>query len=292
MLSALRQRLRFDSAFWRKLAWYGSARGPTWWLKTSPPGIGLLFAVLLPRQRSAVRSNLRALLGPRPPIREQLDIARTFMGFAQSLADGLALSGGDRYRPSIEVVGSEHFESALADGSGAILATAHTAGWETAVSALRQRHPAPVLVVMHHEADSKAGALHDSWRRNLGFEIVHAGEDPMSSLPLLRHLRDGGLVAVQLDRCPQGMRGRTTTLLGHPWKVPEGPFRLASLTGSPIVPVFSERTGFLSYRLTLRPPIRVPKPASDLALDEAVSQAVRELAAFVSKHPTQWFQFD
>jgi len=291
MLSDLRQRLRFDSAFWRKLAWYGSARGPTWWLKASPPGIGLLFAALLPRQRSAVRANLRTILGRRAPIEENLDVARTFMGFAQTLADGLALSGGDRYHPSIEVVGADHFESAIAGGAGAILATAHTAGWETAVSALRERHPAPVLVVMHHEPDAKAGALHDSWRKKLGFEIVHAGEDPMSSLPLLRHLRDGGLVAVQLDRCPAGMRCRSTTLLGHPWQVPEGPFRLASLTGCPIVPVFSERTGFLSYRLTLRPPIRVPKPADDRAIDEAVSVAVGELAAFVSAHPTQWFQF-
>lgn len=292
MLNGLRDKLRFDASFWRKLAWYGAARGPTWWLRYSPPGIGVVFAVALPEKRRLVRDNLRSILGTRPAIREHVDVARTFASFASSLADGMALSERDRYAPTVDVIGAEHLERAAADGSGVILATAHTAGWETAVTALRRGYAdRKVLVVMHREADGQAGAMHDSWRRELGFEIVHAGEDPLSSLPLLRHLREGGFVAVQLDRSPEGIRGRSVPFHGRTLRVPEGPFQLAALTGCPIVPVFSRRTGFLRYELVLRPAIRVARRPDDHELDRAVQHAASSLAEHVGAHPTQWFHF-
>lgn len=292
MLTGLRDKLRFDASFWRKLAWYGAARGPSWWLRYSPPAIGVVFAVALPDKRRLVRDNLRSILGPRPLLREQVDVARTFVAFASSLADGMALSERDRYAPTVDVTGGDHLDRAAADGSGVILATAHTAGWETAVTALRRGYAdRKVLVVMHREADGEAGAMHDAWRRELGFEIVHAGEDPLSLLPLLRHLREGGFVAVQLDRSPAGIRGRSVPVHGRTLQTPEGPFQLAALTGCPIVPVFARRTGFLRYELSLRPAIRVPKHPDESALERATREAASALADFVGAHPTQWFHF-
>ena len=38
--------------------------------------------------------------------------------------------------------------------------------------------------------------------------------------------RFGGVVAVQMDRLPRGMRGRKVELFGSPFEVPEGPLRL------------------------------------------------------------------
>ena len=49
------------------------------------------------------------------------------------------------------------------------------------------------MVVMEAEADDRAQALQDEVRRGGGVEVLVVGEDQLSALPLLRHLRAGGV---------------------------------------------------------------------------------------------------
>ncbi len=282
--------LRFDSAFWRKLAWYGAARGPTLWLRASPAPLGLLFAVLLKDKRKIVRANLQRILGPRSPMQERLDVALTFMAFARSLADGLAVSGG-RHEPRVDVERGDQIHKALADGSGAIVVTAHTSGWETALASLSRTAGSPVMVVMQPERDEGARRLHDQYRETMGFRIRHVGDDPLAALPVLNHLRSGGVVAFQIDRCPAGMRAREASLCGQPFRVPVGPFMLAALAGAPMFLALSRCVGFLRYRLVVSEPIRLPRHPSDAQLDACVQAVLDPLQAFVRIHPTQWFHF-
>ena len=75
---AVRSLFAHDAAFWRKLARFGAARGPEWWVRYSPSFFGLAAALAVPRARRAVQANLRRVRGKRGSIREALDIAHTF----------------------------------------------------------------------------------------------------------------------------------------------------------------------------------------------------------------------
>jgi phosphatidylinositol dimannoside acyltransferase len=110
-------------------------------------------------------------------------------------------------------------------------------------------------------------------------------------LPLLRHLQRGGVVAVQIARVPAGMSGRSVQLFGRPGVIPEGPLRLAQLTGAPIVPVFSARAGHGRYSVYVREPISLPRHADPRAIGAAAQHLADVLGEFVSAHPTQWFPF-
>jgi len=148
------------------------------------------------------------------------------------------------------------------------------------------------MMVMQRERDASARELSDSGRlAHGGLDIVHVGEDPLASLPLLRQLRAGGVVAMQVDRVPRGMSARRVTLFGRPGAVPEGPLRLAQLTGAPIVPVFSARSGHRRYAVYVRDPVTVSRHADDNEIDTAAQRLADALGEFVSAHPTQWFPF-
>jgi KDO2-lipid IV(A) lauroyltransferase len=95
-----------------------------------------------------------------------------------------------------------------------------------------------------------------------------------------------------MDRLPEGMRGRNATLFGRPWAVPEGPLRLAAMSGAPILPVFSRRLGFMKYEVHIAEPIHVPRRPTDADLDGAASAIMGEMEKFVRAHPTQWFHFE
>jgi KDO2-lipid IV(A) lauroyltransferase len=278
------------SAFWRKLARFGAARGPEWWVRYSPAVFGMGAALAVPEARRAVRANLRRIRGERGVVRDAYDVARTFRTYAGCLAEVLSNGSKNERMPSATIHGEEHLEKALAAGTGVILVTAHTAGWEIVGPLMSREQQRPLVMVMAAEADAEARELQDGARRAVGLRVVHI-DDPFASLGLLHELRRGAVVALQIDRAPPGLRSRPVTLLGAAGAIPEGPLRLAAASGAPILPIFSFRRGYRSYAVNLSAPVFLPRRPSEGELDAAGQTLADELGRFLRAHPTQWFDF-
>jgi len=273
------------------LAYTGARYGPPCFVKYSPALFGAAFACALPEVRKGVRANLRRLKGPRSALTEHADIFRTFIAYAHCFAESIA---GDRReaRMSKPVVrGREHLERVLAEGRGAVLVTAHTGAWDAAASLLARDYHADVVVVMAAEKDAAARAVSDRVRARSGVRIAHVGDHALDALPLLGHLRRGGLVAVQLDRAMNPHTAIGVRLGGLPFLVPRGPFQLAKVSRAPLVPVFARRLGYFRYEVTVLEPIRVDGKAKERDLAVAASAATRAMEDYVATYPTQWFHF-
>ena len=281
-----------DSILWRRAVEAGVTHGPDALVRYSPPAFGLAVAAALPRQRRAVRDNLRRALGPRPALVEALDVAAVFANYASSLTDAF-IAGSDRGEElRVRCHDERRIEEALGGGAGLILATAHTGGWQVAGLSLQSLHGVEMIIVMRPERDARARELTDTIRKRAGVRIAHLGDDPLAALPLLAHLRKGGVVAMQMDRLPQGMRGRKSELFGAPFHVPEGPLRLASVSGAPILPVFTRRLGYMKYDVHVSPPVRLARRPESADLDAAARDILRAMESFVRDNPTQWFHFE
>jgi KDO2-lipid IV(A) lauroyltransferase len=146
-------------------------------------------------------------------------------------------------------------------------------------------------MVMAPEADARAMQVQDAAREAIGLRVAHVGDDPLASLDLLRELRRGAIVAIQIDRAPPGMRTRAVSLLDAPGAIPEGPLRLAAASGAPLLPLFCARTGYRAYVIDVRAPVPVPRRPSDAELDAIAQTLADEMGRFLRKHPTQWFHF-
>ena len=279
-----------DGAFWRRMARFG-ARGPEWFARYAPPAIGVFICALAPGPRRAIASNIRRIRGSAPAWRDALDVARTFATYASSLAEVLAGETPKGRAPDACVSGMHHVDDALSDGRGIVFVTAHTAGWDVVGRLVWRDKSLRVMIVEAPERDVAARSIQDAARRGSRVEVAHVGDDALAALPLLRHLREGGAVALQIDRVPRGRRARPVMLLGGSSRMPEGPLRLAALTGAPVVPIFSRRTGHRRYQVVAYPPIRVPRSPSDRDLDAAASSMAGALEDFVRAFPTQWFHF-
>lgn len=282
-----------EGLFWRRLAHWGASRGPEWWVRYSPPVFGWAAAALVPSARRAVRRNLHRIRGPATPVRDAREVLATFSNYASCLAEILSADSPSGPRHGInETHNGDLFRDALAAGRGAVVVTAHTGGWESVGPLIAREYAARLMIAMQAEPDPRARRLHDGARIRAGVDIVHVGgNDPLASLALLRHLRAGGVVALQLDRVGAGMRTRDVTLLGAKSRVPEGPLRLAQLTGAPIFPVFSARTAYRHYVIRICPSRTVSRHASDKELDDVAQYLATSMTSFLKEHPTQWFHF-
>ncbi|WP_437683317.1 lysophospholipid acyltransferase family protein [Sorangium sp. So ce131] len=288
---ALLSTLRHDSAFWRRALIAGVARGPEPWVRHSPPVFGAIFAAALPETRRRVARNLRRIRGPRSRVVDALDTAAVFAAYGSCITEALLLASGRGYTLTRRSRGVEHYRAAAAAGRGVLVATAHTGGWDVAGQVLGVVHPEGVVLAMQRERDAEARAIQDEARQRAGVQVVHVGDGPLDALPLLGHLRRGGVVAMQIDRVPPGMRCREVTFLGARWRAPEGPLALAALSGAPILPVFTHRLGFLDYEAVVSPPIWLPRRPTEAERDRAAAEMMGAMERFVRAHPTQWFHF-
>jgi KDO2-lipid IV(A) lauroyltransferase len=282
---------RHESAFLRRLALAGVRHGPSWFVRLGPQVIGTFFALALPRERRRVRDALRRVHGPRAPHVEGRDVLRTFRDFAACLAEGMGSERAEAAAARVDVRGREHLSRALATGGGAVLVTAHVGPWDVAARLLSASLTAPVVVVMTAEPDAQARALHDALRQRAGVDVLAIGETPLDALPLLRHLRKGGVAAFQLDRPAPSARSLPARLFGRPFAVPEGPFRIAALARVPVLPLFAARTGYFSYQIEIGEPLECAAEATEQELEVVAGRCVERMQRFIAAHPTQWFDF-
>jgi len=262
-------------------------------VRYSPPPFGWAAAALVPSARRSVVRNLRRIRGEVSLAKDARETLATFSNYASCLAEVLSndAPSGPRH-PETIIHHEKYVHDARDRGRGIIMVTAHTAGWESVGPALARDQDLRMMIVMQAEPDAGAQSLQDEARKRAGVVIVHAGDDPLSALPLLRHLRSPrGVVALQLDRFAPGMRTREVELLGERTRFPEGPLRLAQVSGAAIVPVFCARVGFRRYVIELSEGRTVRRHASDAELGEVAQYLADCMAAFLRAHPTQWFHF-
>ncbi len=284
-------RWAIDGELWRRAARWGSTRGPAWFVRASPPVIGAVACALATERRRAVAQNLRRTRGSLGPVRDALDVVRTFSTYASCLAETLSAGSIHDVVPQVQVRGELHVVDACARGAGLVIVTAHTAGWEAVGPLVARDLGLRVMIAESPEPDPAARRIQDEARGAHGVLVAHVGDDPLAALPLLRHLRGGGAVALQLDRTPPGLRARDVTMFGERAGVPEGPLRLAALTGAPIVPIFCARLGYRRYVVHAHASLTVPRGAGEAELDAAAQQLAYAMQDFVRAHPTQWFKF-
>lgn len=287
----LARALRPDSAFLRRLAYAGARFGPRFVIEHSPKLFGTAFALALPDTRSRVLDNLRRVKGQRGFLKEQRDVLETFTSYAACFAESLGIERRDAEDTELTIHGEEHLKQALAAERGVILVTGHIGPWDSAARLLAKDFSADVVVVMLAEPDERARKLHDSVRERTGVRVMHVGDHPLDSLPLLRHVRNGGVIAIQLDRAAPGGRYLDVEMFGGKEQLPEGPFRLAALSGAPIVPIFAHRAGYFRYEFSVEAPIHVGRAAARAELTSAAAQAAKSMQSFIVRHPTEWFHF-
>ena len=144
------------------------------------------------------------------------------------------------------------------------------------------------MIAERAERDAAARAIQDEARRAHGLLVAHVGDDPLVGAAPRCGTCAGrrGRAADRPPACPVSAR-RAVTLFGATARdVPEGPLRLAALTGAPLLPVFAARTGHRRYVVRVEPPIRLAATPRDGRARRRRAAARRRLERFV-RAPTR-----
>ncbi len=240
---------------------------------------------LFPTRRHAALANLAVVL-PRATRRERIEVARRMMrSYNRMLFEFFRLPHLTRQEllGSVEVVGREHLERAVARGRGVVITCSHVGNWELAA-----------VVVAHwgYALHAVAGTQLARWltpavretKAELAIQTV-APEDGFRKL--LRALEHNDLVALMADGDLYS-HGVTVEMFGRETAFPAGPGTLAQRTGALILCGYCERLAPGRFRIVIEPPLDPAAFPSTAALHQAVA-AVTE--RHIRDHLDQWCIF-
>ena len=256
---------------------------PLPWVVRLGEGIGWLFGRLVPSRRHVVRVNLRLCFPEQPEQTLEHRIDAHFRALGAGIFEACLAwwASDERLRRHGEVVGLEHLDRAMADGSGVLLLTGHFTtlelGGRLIKVAGRTMHGMyrplknPLMNYLVHGWRCTAGGLPALPREELR--------------PLVRALRQGHAVWYGPDQTLDRREGVFVPFFGVPVLMITATSRLAQLGRARVVPYFPERLNG-RYRVTLQPALE-NFPSGDEAADAA--RIVRAIEDGVRRVPAQYF---
>ncbi len=274
--------------------------GPFFWLASRAPGLvralGPMARRVVPLVSGAVRENTR--LNARRIFGRDLSPAaqRAFTGgvvesFCCFVSD-VAWSAGasvDAVRSRIEHVEGESAYKALRQtGRGVVLVTAHMGSFEVGLAALTKAE-SRVHVVYKRDVSGPFEAMRARMRRVLNVIEAPIDDGLATWMHLRQALLDGQVVVMQSDRAMPGQRSAVVPFLSGHLRVPTGAVRLARLTGSPVVPVFTVRLPSGGFAVHLLEAIEPGDGVSAAGTcDPGVIAVSKAIESMVGAYPTQW----
>lgn len=251
--------------------------------------VSLFYYLFIPSVRKRSRYYLSRRFPDRGPVKMWFCGWRLTHSFSAVLLDRLYLRmrGGGGF--SVDFPDTGKIKDALRCNKGVIILSAHIGNWEIAGRFFR-RLGAPVSVVMfeNERPEIKELLARHSREGELPFEPVFSN-DPLDTILRIRgNLAENGIIVMHGDRSMNG-KGIVRSFLGKDAVFPDTPYRIAAVTGAPIVSAFSLQNGPGSYRVIAMPHFFVEN--TDKGIKTACGRYVRILEDVVQTCPWQWYNF-
>jgi len=239
--------------------------------------------------RRHVKDNMRHVLGADADEREVSRQAReVFRNVTRYYADLIRLPRTDPerlLRHDLNVHDLENLQNAVASGKGVVLVSGHYGNPELTVQALAA---AGIYVYVLTEPLQPRQLSDLTHRLRSTHGHTYRPVSMASVKGALRHLRQGGVVAILCDRDIQ-KTGQLLPLCGCPARLPTGAATLAMRTGAQVVPAFTRRRGPGRNEVWLEPPLPLERTGDEEQDIRAMSEKIlARLEEYLRQDPGQW----
>jgi lauroyl/myristoyl acyltransferase len=237
--------------------------------------------------RANIELNLQRIMGPQTPPDEIKRRTRlTFNTLLYNYFDLFRLPALDNAAVNrlVTVSGWDHVETALAEGRGVVMTSAHLGNIEIVLYAMLLRGLAITIPVERVEPPELFDYI-SALRTSTGLKLIPV-DGPL--LDLIRTLKKGGVAGLAGDRDITGA-GRVMDFFGYPAHLPDGHVRLALKTGAPLVVGFGCRNANHTYQASFLPAFHPPaEGAAEERVTASLKYIIAEMEKAIAQNPEQW----
>lgn len=184
----------------------------------------------------------------------------------------------------VEFVGLEHFAALRDDGAPGLIFSGHLANWEL-LPVGAARHDLPVASLYRPPNNPYAAELVRQIRSAAMGGLIASGLE--GALGAVRVMEQGGHIGMLIDQ--RFRRGIPVPFFGRPAQTATVLAKLARRFDCPVHGARVERLGGARFRVTLSPPLAVPR-TEDANADIAaiMAEATAMLEGWIRERPEQW----
>jgi len=251
------------------------------------------YVVFAPEQRKKTYFYLSRRFQSRDIFKRFADSYCMVLNFGKTLIDR-AITGimGDQIF-KVKFSDKEQLLKLQKRSNGLILMMSHVGCWQVALYALKVLN-VPVNLLMHREEGNVDNQYFEQAGLSNMFKIIDPGGYLGGTLEMIEALKNKEVLSVMGDRVIDVTQNVSyAEFLGQEVPFHYSTFKIASVTGSPVVVLFSFKTGPDSYELKIADIIDVPENLgrSEKVFKPYVERYVKALETFTDKHPYQFFNF-
>ncbi len=257
---------------------------PLWLLQSVGSVLGVLFLLVSARRRT-VLGNLRRVYPGRSRLARAGIALRCAAHFGRISLDFIKWSqvSGETLAGKVVCDGLENLQSALAQGKGCFILSAHFGHWEVASQWLALAGFPQGMVYRPLENPLMEAELARS-RTRFGNWLIPKGSATRGAIKAVRR---GGVVDILLDQKADLEHSEIVSFLGILTPTTPSLARLVLATGAAVVPLFSYPVG-TGYRFRLDPAVPTQPSDTAVSLTQRYNDCVsREILA----RPHLWFWF-
>jgi Kdo2-lipid IVA lauroyltransferase/acyltransferase len=249
---------------------------------------GLLGRAIGPRLRVSrrARDNLRAALPDLPAPEVERIVRGMWDNLGRVAAEYPHLPALRVFAPDgpVEIRGLDHLDRAIAAGRRAILFGGHIGNWE--IAALAAGQYGIDIAQIYRAANNPLVDRMIARFRGAGGEFIPKGA--VASRRALAALRRGGHLSLLVDQKLND--GIAVPFFGRPAMTAPGLALLALHFDCAVLPSRVERLKGARFRLTIEPPLPLPRSGDRAADVAALLRAVNlTLEGWIRERPEQWF---
>jgi predicted LPLAT superfamily acyltransferase len=230
--------------------------------------------------RAASRDYLGRALGRPAGWR---DILRQYHAFASVVLDRIFLLNDQTSLFDVTIHGEQIVKEIAAKGEGCLLFGAHLGSFEVLRAVGRHQPNLKVSILMYEDNARKINSVLNAINPALEMDVISLGRSN-SLIAVEDRLNHGHFVGVLADRGLECERTQVIPFMGQPAGFPDGPFRMASMLGRPVVLMFGLYRGGNRYEIHF-------ERLSFTTAEEAMARYVARLEYFCRDAPYNWFNF-
>jgi KDO2-lipid IV(A) lauroyltransferase len=264
---------------------------PVRWLYAIGRGMGHITYLCLRRYRKIAMANLWLVFGTTKSANERRAIYRRFL--TRTMVNALQIAKFALLPPAvmaqrIDIVGREHLDLALNQGTGVIAITVHLDNFPL-IGPRLALEGYPFLFILKYPKNRSLAHLFDRYADHVGISFIDGWQKRQATHESIATLRRNRILCLLLDQNPP-YADIKVDFFGYPVPVFKGPVPLAERTGAVIVPMFMVGDGPHRHRLIIEKPFTLEmtgEPERDVHDNMARLIALTE--DYVRRYPDQWW---
>lgn len=214
---------------------------------------------------------------------------RIFINWAKNIADFLkhSIISRENLKKRIEIKGLKHLDSALKEGKGVVIFTAHIGNfeWGACRVAVEGYNIWGVSIFRKNKFTRK---FFESKRLSKGLKTLYINK----MLNVFRILKNNEIVAIPSDWDPTGRAARPFKFFNRKAYLPTGALQIALKSGAQLVPSFIWRKDKYNHYQIIEPPVNlIRKGDKETLVQKNMEKVLEVMEKYISSHISEWEMF-